>query len=78
MDMRKKTATGRESENVSWIIWRWEEEKKKKTQNFLMLFFSSLSSAGLPAQEDLVYFLKGLAYKADLFLALASSNKNEQ
>lgn len=43
-----------------------------------MLFFSSLSSAGLPAQEDLVYFLKGLAYKADLFLALASSNKNEQ
>lgn len=49
---------------------------RKKKNNFLVLFFSLLSSAGLLAQEDLVYFLKGLAYKADLFLALASSNKN--
>lgn len=51
--------------------------RKKKT-TFQCYFFPSLSSAGLLAQEDLVYFLKGLAYKADLFLALASSNKNQQ
>lgn len=43
---------------------------------FSAIFSSSLRSAGFLAQEDLVYFLKGLAYKADLFLALASSNKN--
>jgi len=49
-------------------------EKKKKA--FQCYFFFSVSSAGFPAQEDLVYFSKGLAYKADLSLAPASSNKN--
>lgn len=53
-----------------------EGGERKKRELFSAVFPSSLSSAGLPAQEDLVYFLKGLAYKADLFLALASSNKN--
>lgn len=50
--------------------------KKKKKSFSVLFFFSSVSSAGFPAQEDLVYFSKGLAYKADLSLAPASSNKN--